>query len=578
MSGGGMGFMVAPGRRAAAQEQLQEIMSQAKRELQHALPFAMEPVVYDFAINEAGTCAALLAGNRALLPQGYYALIVPPLLRTDQWTLPPLRRRELEKFGNACRTVPELRGIVGTLFDRLFPTMKQGQEGPALAELLDENGFDRAQHEQIRADLKSGRIGLAQNRLPANVSIEDVRDEDVIDLSDPRAADPALTQRGLASLARGEVAVVSLAAGVGSRWTQGAGVVKALHPFCKLAGRHRTFLETHLAKSRFTSTHAGAWLPHLFTTSYLTHAPVADTLAREKQYGYSGPLLLSPGRAIGLRLIPTERDLRFAWEEMPQQVLDVQQQKVRDSLRAALIRWARATGEASDYTDNLPGQCLHPVGHWYEIPNLLRNGVLQQLLAERPQLRYLMLHNIDSLGVDVDPAILGRHIQEGACLSFEVIARRLEDRGGGLARVNGSARLVEGLAMPREEQEFALRYYNTLTTWIDLDQLLAAFELTRADLADATAVTSAIRKLAARLPTYVTLKDVKKRWGHGQEDTFPVAQFEKLWGDMTALAEIACRYFVVPRLRGQQLKDQAQLDGWLRDGSAAYVEGRCEWD
>ena len=33
-------------------------------------------------------------------------------------------------------------------------------------------------------------------------------------------------------------------------WTQGAGVVKALHPFCKLGGRHRTFLEVHLAKSR----------------------------------------------------------------------------------------------------------------------------------------------------------------------------------------------------------------------------------------------------------------------------------------------------------------------------------------
>jgi hypothetical protein len=30
-------------------------------------------------------------------------------------------------------------------------------------------------------------------------------------------------------------------------------------------------------------------------------------------------------------------------------------------------------------------------------------------------------------------------------------------------------------------------------------------------------------------------------------------------------------------MRGQNLKDQAQLDGWLRDGSAAYTEGLCEW-
>ena len=72
---------------------------------------------------------------------------------------------------------------------------------------------------------------------------------------------------------------------------------------------------------------------------------------------------------------------------------------------------------------------------------------------------------------------------------------------------------------------------------------------------DAGKVSAAIRKLAARLPAYITLKDVKKRWGHGQEDIFPVAQFEKLWGDMSSLPEVNCRYFVVPRARGQQLVD-----------------------
>ena len=213
------------------------------------------------------------------------------------------------------------------------------------------------------------------------------------------------------------------------------------------------------------------------------------------------------------------------------------------------------------------------------MPNLFRNGVLAKLLAERPQLKYLLLHNIDTLGANIDPALLGLHIRSGACLTFEVITRRIDDRGGGLARVNGRVRLVEGLATPREEAEFALNYYNSMTTWIDLDKLLAAFSLSRDDLLAGREekITSAIRALSAKMPTYITLKDVKKRWGHGQENIFPVAQFEKLWGDMTALSEIDSRFVVVPRLRGQQLKDQAQLDGWLRDGSAAYVESLCEW-
>ena len=317
--------------------------------------------------------------------------------------------------------------------------------------------------------------------------------------------------------------------------------------------------------------------PHLFTTSYLTSDPIEHYLAAAKNYGYTGPLRLSPGHSIGLRMVPVERDLRFAWEEMPQKVLDQQQQKMRESVHAALIGWAKSAGEGSDYTDNLPLQCLHPVGHWFEIPNLLLNGVLLQLLEDRPNLRYLMLHNIDTLGADLDPALLGLHAQRGACLSFEVITRRIEDRGGGLARVDGRVRMLEGLAMPREEAEFALSYYNSMTTWIDLPQLLKVFGLTFDDLHDADKIARQIREVAMRLPTYITLKDVKKRWGHGQEDIFPVAQWEKLWSDMTSLAEVNSAFFVVSRNRGQQLKDQAQLDGWLRDGSAAYVDSLCEW-
>jgi hypothetical protein len=332
-----------------------------------------------------------------------------------------------------------------------------------------------------------------------------------------------------------------------------------------------------LAKSRRTSRLCGTALPHVITTSYLTHEPIEAYLEMEENYGYAGPLYLSPGRIVGLRLIPMTRDLRFAWEEMPQQLLDEQAQKVLDSLHAALIAWAESMGEGSDYVDNLPLQCLHPVGHWYEVPNMFRNGVLYGLLKERPHLKYLMVHNIDTLGADVDPSLLGYHIDQGAALTTEVTTRRIEDRGGGLARIDGHPRLIEGLALPREEIEFRLSYYNSSTTWVDIDQLLGRFGLTRSDLADDSRVAAAVRDLAAQMPTYITIKDVKKRWGKGQEDIYPVTQFEKLWGDMTALPELDCRFVVVPRMRGQQIKEVDQLDGWLRDGSAAYLEALCDW-
>jgi hypothetical protein len=383
---------------------------------------------------------------------------------------------------------------------------------------------------------------------------------------------------GAEALANGAVATVSLAGGAGSRWTKGAGVVKALNPFAKLGGKYRNFIEVHLAKSRRMGRLTGTTIPHVITTSYLTQEPIAEYLARENNYNYPGPLYLSQGRVVGLRTIPMVRDLRFAWEELAQQLLDEQAQKVVDSLHNSLIGWAQQMGEGSDYTDNLPAQCLHPMGHWYEIPNLLRNGVMARLVDERPNLQYLMVHNIDTLGVDVDPAILGFHIEQGSTWTTEVIARQIDDRGGGLARINGHLRLVEGMALPREELEFSLSYYNTNTYWISIDPLLALFGLSRSDLGDESRVAMAVRKVAARVPTYITIKDVKKRWGHGQEDIYPVTQFEKLWGDMTALTELDCSYVSVPRRRGQQLKEVAQLDGWLRDGSAAYVDSICEWE
>jgi len=58
---------------------------------------------------------------------------------------------------------------------------------------------------------------------------------------------------------------------------------------------------------------------------------------------------------------------------------------------------------------------------------------------------------------------------------------------------------------------------------------------------------------------------------------FPVSQTEKLWGDMTSLSDVACGYVVVSRLRGQQLKDVAQLDPWMNDGSLDYVKRLCEF-
>jgi hypothetical protein len=577
MAGGGMGFLFAPKVKPAAQAWLANAMSETKRSLESAVPFAMEPVVYDFAINENGTTASVLTGSAALMPPSFYLLMLPGRLRQQTRHLPATQQAELDHFGKACRTRPDFAQVSPMLIDRLVPSDSGNAPDKAqhLDALLREHGFDPVQHEKIRADLRAGRIGLAQNVLPASTRIEDVPASAILDA---RGGTQAVWARiGEDAIRSGAVAVVTLAGGVGSRWTRGAGVVKAINPFCRMGGEYRSFLEIQVATTRQISRNYRSDVPHVFTTSYLTHAPILKYLEQRNWHGYGKNLYLSQGRSVGLRLIPMTRDLRFAWETMPQQMLEERKERVRDSLRAGLIQWATQAGEGSDYRDNVPTQCLHPVGHWYEVPNLLLNGQLARMLADRPSLQHLLLQNIDTVGAGLDPALFGAHIESKGTVTVEVIPRVADDRGGGLANVDGKLRIVEGMAFPSEEIEFSLSFYNSGTMWIEIDGMLRMFGLDRKSLTDAAAVAEAVRRTAARMPTYVTVKDVKKRWGKGQEDIYPVTQFEKLWGDITAMPEVDARFIVVPRSRGQQLKEVAQLDGWLRDGSAAIVEDRCDW-
>lgn len=573
MSGGGMGFIFDPAYKQKAQDTLQQLMSETKKKFEHAVPFAMEPVVYDFSINESGTYAELETGKNALMATEYYTLLLPSLLKKELNTLTETQRSELKILSQSYKSKEQYTGLVHNLFERMIPQEEDGQtRQKPLGQLLEELGFQPEQHEQIKKELKTGRIGLSKNRMPVSTTIEDVHPSELV--SSDILQDQQLIDLGTKAMKQGELAIVSLAGGAGSRWTKGAGVVKSLFPFARLGGTHRNFIETHLAKTRWTNNKYGTQLQHIFTTSYLTHPAIAAFLSEKKDH----QVYVSEGKVIGLRLIPTERDLRFLWEEMSQQQLDEQSQKVQQSVRAALINWARSSGEAEDYRDNLPSQCIHPVGHWYEIPNLFLNGTLKKLIDENANLQHLLVHNIDTLGANANPALLGYHIRQQKAMTVEVITRKLDDRGGGLAKINGQLRLVEGLALPDEKIEFALSYYNTNTFWINIDKLLQTFGLTRADLSDTSKVTSQVYRMASRMPSYVIIKEVKKRWGKGQEDVYPVTQFEKLWGDMTAIPELACSYVNVPRMRGQQLKEVAQLDGWSRDGSKEYIEGICWWE
>lgn len=550
MAGGGMGFLFDPAKKEAGRRATLEELTRAATAQRHEQPFAMAPVVYDFAVNNRGSWAKL-----------------------DEQRAGPADPVHIPQRLGAAHSPIASSGAArpGSSAAASTSSAQTANQTHRLDGLLAELGFDRAAHDRLSDALRSGRIGCQANRLSADAQITDAQPGDVTpfeQITDEHR------QRGAAALAAGEVAVVTLAGGLGSRWTRGAGVVKALNPFWPRDGAWRSFLDVHEAKCRRAAQRWGTPPAHVITTSWLTHEPIAAWAGRQAR---GERPLLSPGRGVGLRMIPTERDLKFLWHETGRQLQDEQSEKVAASSHSALLAWARQRGQGSDYRDNLPEQCVHPLGHGHELASLVLNGTLRRLLNARPQTSTLLLHNVDTLGVDLDEGLLGRHLARGPGLTIEVLPRRAEDRGGGLARVDGKLRLVESIALPHESLEWRLSWYNSLTTWIHIDHWLSAMDLDRSALADETRVAQCVARFIERLPVYVTLKDVKQRWGHGHEDVFVVSQWERLWGDVTTLPELSCCFAAVPLSRGRQLKDPEQLDTWLLDGSADHVASLCDW-
>ena len=138
-----MGFIFDPARKSEAQSALGQLMKDVKEHLHTALPFAMDPVVYDFQINDTGTIAELLASERSLS----------------------------EEQGCA----PDSAGKGAS------PVVDRGGATDTLKILLEEHGFDQAAHDGLREDVISGRVSLQSNRLPSTSRIDDVISTDVVD-------------------------------------------------------------------------------------------------------------------------------------------------------------------------------------------------------------------------------------------------------------------------------------------------------------------------------------------------------------------------------------------------------------
>jgi UTP--glucose-1-phosphate uridylyltransferase len=228
-----------------------------------------------------------------------------------------------------------------------------------------------------------------------------------------------LTKLGLAALGRGEVALCVLAGGMATRM---GGVVKALVE----AFDSRTFLDLRLNENASWCRRAGAPLPLWLMTSEATQGPIREELARRGAPAHVATFT----QDVGLRLT---REGRLFYED---------------------------DGAPSTYA----------TGHG-DLPDAVgRSGLLSAFVARGG--KYVWIANLDNLGATIDPAILGRFVEDRAELSVEVAAKVEGDRGGipvwaDSTDASGATvrrlQVLEEFRLPKDFDATAVRVFNTNT-------------------------------------------------------------------------------------------------------------------
>ncbi len=277
---------------------------------------------------------------------------------------------------------------------------------------LEDLALDRERIEFFAEEIGAGRLAAASNLL--QVDPEPVSSESIERLQElPEAKRTHYTELGRNAVARGEVAVAVLNGGMATRF---GGVVKGVLE----AIGERSFLEL-----KFQQARAQGPVPFLVMNGFATHRPTLRFLA---ECGLEDEVL-SFLQSVSLRLTPAGELFRDA------------------------------AGALSPFAP----------GHGDFLSALRASGRLAELSEQG--VRVLTLSNVDNLGAQLDPVIVGYHLAHGRALTVELAEAVGGDVGGAPARVDGRLRIVEGFCFPEDFDFTQIRFINTNTFVMSLPAL-----------------------------------------------------------------------------------------------------------
>jgi UTP--glucose-1-phosphate uridylyltransferase len=418
----------------------------------------------------------------------------PKSLRQHRQRLRVLRRHHAVPGTGGCvdaqSGAPARSGLnAGTCF---WSTVR-GQcyvEAVELRPSVADFAFDAAAFDALRSRLERGYLSVETARLPRPPdTLETLRNPPIRDFRTfgPRVAEGErnlgqLAERGRYALRHGRAAVLILNGGMATRF---GGVPKGVVPVVE--GQPESFLWIKLAQIAKLIRDLDATIPVIVMHSFATKAV---SQAHLREIDWAG--------------IPKPMRFEFSQSIMP-----------RVTPRGEPI--ANLPG-----AESLPDTSVYAApGHGDTLLRLRASGVLAQL--RQAGVEHMLVSNVDNLGAEMDPILLGGHIDavdSGAHMSVEVV-RREGDRGGCVAVIAGRPVIVEGFRLPDDCDLERYPQFNTNTLWFWLSAIDRDFDL----------------------DWFPVEREIE---GPGGE-SIPVVQFEQLIGQATEHLE--AHYFEVDRER-----------------------------
>ncbi|MCP4003572.1 MAG: hypothetical protein GY725_05200 [bacterium] len=279
--------------------------------------------------------------------------------------------------------------------------------------------LDRERIESWTQDIAAGRLSFASNQVRGEMRLADAAAVSPLDAIAPDERS-RLTELGSAAISAGKVACAALNGGMATRFGGDVkGIVEALGG--------RSFLEIKLAQAQ-----ARGRVPFLIMNSFATHRRTLEFLEE---------------RGLGDDVHPFVQDVAL-----------------------------RLTPDGEVFRGDDSHVSLYAPGHG-DFPGAMnRSGLLGQLRSRGVEL--VTLSNIDNLGAELDPLVIGSHLDSGLQLTAEVAPTEPGDVGGAPAYVDGVLQVVEGFRYPDGFDATGQPYLSANTFTIALDLLEANHPLT----------------------------------------------------------------------------------------------------